>query len=94
MLGDRAKRERGGRMKCQWCNRNDATVEQVEIRPGAYKTTRHPTTGQTAKICTRLPVTTWACGTHRGLVLDEPFKAPRSTKDADAEQPSLFGDAA
>lgn len=79
---------------CAWCGRADATVEQIEIQADAYKTTRHPTTGQTAKICTRLPVTAWACGTHRGLALDGRFKAPRSTKDTDAEQPPLFGGAA
>lgn len=77
-------------MKCQWCDRTDATVERIEIRPGAYKTTSHPITGQTAKICTRLPVTAWACGAHRGLALDERFKAPRSTKAGGVEQASLF----
>jgi hypothetical protein len=69
---------------CAWCGRLDATVEEIEIQAGAYKTTRHPTTGQTAKICTRLPVTAWACGNHRGLALDAAFKAPRATK-ADGE---------
>lgn len=75
---------------CAWCGRLDATVEQIEIQAGAYKTTRHPTTGQTAKICTRLPVTAWACGTHRGLVLDERFKAPRATKADGEGQGSLL----
>jgi hypothetical protein len=70
--------------RCDWCGRTGPTVEEIEIQAGAYKTTRHPTTGQTAKICTRLPVTAWACGTHRGLALDAAFKAPRATK-ADGE---------
>lgn len=73
--------------RCAWCGA--PAFEQVETQPGSYKTTSDPNTGRTAKICTRLPVLAWACGRHRGLTLDEPFRALRSVK-ADVEQERLL----